>query len=174
MRSRRPGPVEARRRYREGAVGMSRRAALLTRSVTASDRGPLGVREDARLSTGYGPRLQRRRLGKDAGDVAHLAVRADFELAVEMEGEVWLGEDVAPFLGVLADQVVHFGPAAPGRGAERPAGDGADMLLELRGLGALDRPVAGIVHPRRDLVDDKPLVAVPVADDEHLDRQHAD
>src|SRR5271165_4130586 len=115
-----------------------------------------------------------RRVREDAGDMAHLAVGADFELAVEMEAEVRLGQDIAPFLGVLADQIVHLGPAAPGRGAERPPRDGADVLLELRGLRALDRPVAGIMHPGRDLVDDEPLMTVPVADDEHLDRQHAD
>jgi hypothetical protein len=37
--------------------------------------------------------------------------------------------------------------------AQRLAGDGTDMLLELRDRGAVERPVSGIVHPRRDLVD---------------------
>src|SRR5579871_4798364 len=106
--------------------------------------------------------------------MAHLAVGADFELAVEMQREIRLGEDVAPFLSVLADQIMHFSPAAPSRDSERPAGYGADVLLELRRLGALDRPMAGIVHPRRDLVDDEALFAAPVADDEQLDRKDAD
>ena len=66
-------------------------------------------------------------------------------------------------LGVLADEIVHLdSPRRVGR-AERPAGDGADMLLELRGLRAVERPVAGIVDARRDLVDDQPLAPVPVA-----------
>ena len=38
-----------------------------------------------------------RRVGKDPRHVAHLAAGADFELAVEMQAEVGLGEDVAPF-----------------------------------------------------------------------------
>ena len=73
-----------------------------------------------------------------------------------MQAEVGLGEDVAPFLGVLADQIVHFDPAPPGRRPERPAGDGADMLLELRRLRSVERPMAGIVDARRDLVDESP------------------
>src|SRR3984885_9828254 len=115
-----------------------------------------------------------RRLGEDARDVTHLAARADFELAIEMQAEVRLGEDVAPVLSVLADQIVHFDPAAPHCRAKRPAGDSADMLLELRGLRALKRPVAGIVDARRDLVDHERFAAVMVAGDEHLDRKHAD
>ena len=37
--------------------------------------------------------------------------------------------------------------------------DGPDVLLELRGRGALDRPVAGVVDARRELVDDQRAVA---------------
>jgi hypothetical protein len=38
--------------------------------------------------------------------------------------------------------------------AQRLICDGADvLLLELRDRRAVDRPVSGIVHPRRDLVD---------------------
>ena len=77
-----------------------------------------------------------------------------------MQAEVGLSEDVAPVLRVLADQIVHFDPA-PTRGrAERPAGDGADMLLELRGLRALESPVTGIVDAGRNFVDDKRFAAV--------------
>ena len=47
------------------------------------------------------------------------------------------------------------------------------MLLELRRLRALERPVAGIVDARRDLVDHERFTAMVVAGDEHLDRQHA-
>src|SRR5260221_8430098 len=57
--------------------------------------------------------------------------------------------------------------------AERPAGNGADVLLELRDRGAVERPVAGIVHARRDLVDQHVRAAV-LLDHEHLDREHAD
>ena len=110
----------------------------------------------------------------DARDMAHLAVGADFELAVKMQAEVRLGENVAPLLRVLADEIVHFDPAAPRRRPERPAGDGADVLLELRRLRPVERPVAGIVDARRDLIDDEALAAVAVAGDEHLDRQNSD
>ena len=44
------------------------------------------------------------------------------------------------------------------------------MLLELRGDRALDRPVAGVVHPRRELVDHQ--AAAPEL--EQLDREQAD
>src|SRR6202042_3473070 len=115
-----------------------------------------------------------RRFREDARHVAHLAARSDLELAIEMQSEIRLGEDVAPVLSVLADQIVHFDPAATHRCAERPAGNGADMLLKLRGLRALESPMAGIVDARRDLVDHERFVAVVIAGDEHLNCQHAD
>jgi len=59
--------------------------------------------------------------------------------------------------------------AADGFG-QRPAGHRPDVLLELRHRSAVDRPMAGIVNPRCDLVDDK----AAVAEHEHLDRKHAD
>ena len=42
------------------------------------------------------------------------------------------------------------------------------MILELAGLRAFDRPVAGVVNARRHLVRDQ-----PAARDEELDGQHA-
>ena len=57
--------------------------------------------------------------------------------------------------------------------AERPAGDGADVLLELRTDAGVHGPMAGIVDPRRDLVDEE---ARPESESrhEHLDREDAD
>jgi hypothetical protein len=75
----------------------------------------------------------------------------------------------APGVHFLAQQIDHHRIAVARRVAERPAGDGADMLLELADGAGIERPVAGIVHPRRDLVDDQ-LRAL----DEQFDRQHAD
>src|SRR3984885_3783214 len=106
--------------------------------------------------------------------MAHLAPRSDLDFAVEMQSEIRLSEDVAPVLSVLTDQIVHFDPATPRCRAERPAGDRADVLLELRGLRALERPMAGIVDAGRDLVDHERLVAVMITGHEHFDRQHAD
>ena len=40
--------------------------------------------------------------------------------------------------------------------AERQAEDGAHVILELAGLRAFDRPVAGVVDARRHLVGDQP------------------
>ena len=54
--------------------------------------------------------------------------------------------------------------------AQRPAGDAADMLLELAGLAGLRRPVAGIVHARRKLVGKQGAVR----QHEEFQRQHAD
>ena len=50
------------------------------------------------------------------------------------------------------------GPVSAGR-AERQAADRADMVLELRGERALDRPVAAIVDARRHLVEQRPRPA---------------
>ena len=54
-----------------------------------------------------------------------------------------------------ADQVHHYGVPARTRVAERQAGDSPDMILELAGLGAFDRPVARVVDARRHLVCDQ-------------------
>src|SRR6202044_1037775 len=103
------------------------------------------------------------RLREDPRDMAHLAARSDLELAVKMQSEIRLGEDVAPVLSVLADQIVHFDPAAARRPAGGPAGNGADMLLELRGLRALERPMAGIMDARREMLDHERFGAVVIA-----------
>ena len=55
------------------------------------------------------------------------------------------------------------------RAAERQAGDGAHVVLELAGVGAFDGPVAGVVHARRHFVGDE-LAALH----EELDGEHAD
>ena len=56
------------------------------------------------------------------------------------------------------------------RGRPEPEpGDRADVLLELRGRGALDRPVAAVVDARRQLVDDERSVG----QQEQLDGERA-
>jgi hypothetical protein len=50
------------------------------------------------------------------------------------------------------------------------AADGADMLLELRNGAGVDGPVTGIMGARGDLIGEQ----AAVAQDEHLQRQHAD
>jgi hypothetical protein len=53
---------------------------------------------------------------------------------------------------------------------ERQAGDRPDVLLELRRRRALDRPVAAVVDPRRELIDHQRAVAKQ----EQLNRERAD
>ncbi len=57
--------------------------------------------------------------------------------------------------------------------AQRLARDGADVLLELRDRRAVERPVSGIVHPRRDLADQDFRAAIPLHH-EYLNREHTD
>src|SRR3954471_9146318 len=92
--------------------------------------------------------------------MAHLAAGAGFAFAVEMEVDATFGDEFGPALDVAADEVLHHRVAAGEAGdARRQAADGADVLLELRGDRALDGPVAAVVHPRRDLVDDRAALA---------------
>ena len=69
------------------------------------------------------------------------------------DGGAWGGEPARNVLDIRPDQVGHLDPPAPDRHSERQAGDRTDVLLELRDRGAVDGPMAGIVHARRDLVD---------------------
>src|SRR4029453_1775415 len=103
---------------------------------------------DRRLRPGARPRRSAA-LGPHAREMAHLAPRPGFGLAVEVDMRVAAGGGPRPAVGRGADGVLHLDPAEALRRAERPAADGADMLLELRGHGALDRPMAGIGGPRR-------------------------
>src|SRR5262245_45123958 len=85
-------------------------------------------------------------------DVAHLAPGTRLGLAVEMQGRARLRRQLEPGVRLVADQVHHLGVAVARRRAERPAGDGTDVILELAHHARLDGPVAAVVHPRRDLV----------------------
>jgi len=107
------------------------------------------------------------------GDVAHLAAGARRALAVQMHRGTGDGEPLLVVQDVVADQVGHGDVAMAHRFAERPTGDRADVLLELRDRSAVERPVTGIVHARRDLVDQHGRRAV-AAHHEHLDREHTD
>src|SRR5579862_3894419 len=102
--------------------------------------------------------------------MAHLAAGPHRGLAVKMHRGSWNREPAPVILDLAADEVRHLDAPAADRLAERPAGHRADVLLELRHRGAVERPMAGIVHPRRDLVDQN----LAVAQHEHLDGEHAD
>ena len=69
----------------------------------------------------------------------------------------------------VAQQVHHHRRRVLARVAQRQVGQHARLLLELRRDARVDRVVAAVVRPRRDLVDEQRAVAR----DEHLDAQHA-
>ncbi len=69
-------------------------------------------------------------------------------LAVEVDGGAGDGQPSLVVVDIVPDQVGHGDRAVADRLAERPAGDGADVLLELRDRRAVQRPVSGIVHAR--------------------------
>lgn len=107
-------------------------------------------------------------------DMAHLAAGASFGFAVEVHMRAGFGDEGKPIMCLIADEVLHRHlPAGPGCRAQRPARNGAYMLLELRTFGALDRPMPGIVHARGNLVDDEPL-ALLIPQQEEFDRKNAD
>ena len=66
------------------------------------------------------------------------------------------------------DAVEHHGGARVGD-AEWEAEDGAEVVFELRGVGAFDGPVAGVVDAGRHLVGEEVRAA-----DEELDGEDAD
>jgi hypothetical protein len=70
----------------------------------------------------------------------------------------------------LAEQVEHGRRAQQVGLAQRQAGDGAQVLLELVGDAGLDGVVAGVVGARRDLVDQQ----LAGLGQEHLDAEDAD
>src|SRR4029453_8702575 len=82
-------------------------------------------------------------LALDPCDMSHLAAGGGFPLAVDVDVGAALGDEIGPALDVRSDEIFHDGAAAhePGE-AGRKIADRADMLLELRGNRALDRPVA--------------------------------
>ena len=89
---------------------------------------PTGVVEGrSRLIRRGGYFLRRRHFG----DMAHLAAGPRRALAVEMHGGAGNRQPLLVAEDVVADQVGHGHLAMADRLAERPAGDGADVLLEL-------------------------------------------
>ncbi len=92
--------------------------------------------------------------GSHHGDMPHFAAGAGLGPAVDMDGgarnrqPVLVGRRFRPRSGWSWSHAAE----PPGRG-ERPAGDGPDMLLELRHRTAVQCPVAGIADTRRHLVD---------------------
>jgi len=160
---------------REGCNCTRDRIMRMLASFSAPERKDM-VREDGRIGVTCEFWQGRRTLLRIAQKrhMAHLASGARLFLAVERQTRLRIGEMMLPGLDIVADQVAHCDPpVAPGR-AQWPAADGADMLLELRGLRAEIGPVPGIVHAGSDFVDDEGLGSRRVAGEKQLDREDAD
>ena len=69
-----------------------------------------------------------------------------------------------------AEQVDHRRSSMSGWISQGQAADRPDVLLELAGRGAFDRPMAAVVDPRRQLVDDERAIR----EQEQLDGQGSD
>src|SRR4029079_7548784 len=102
----------------------------------------------------------------------HFAARAGLVLAIKMQAGPRLGGELRPGGAVFADEMRH--PAIGMRVVctQRPAGDGADVVLELADGAAVHSPVAAVVYARRELIEQEGIPPVP--DVEHLDADHAD
>src|SRR5690606_9039985 len=95
------------------------------------------------------------------GDVAELApgprglaVQGDRGARLRGEREPPCAPEVA--VGRSAEDVHHDRPRLARVGVpEWEVGDGAEVLLELRGPGPLDRPVPRVVRAHRELVDEQ-------------------
>ena len=72
-----------------------------------------------------------------------------------------MGQPGAQVGVVAAEHVDHHGGRGQGRGgAQRQVQHGPQVLLELRGQRALDGPVAAVVRPHGDLVDQQPALGL--------------
>ena len=93
----------------------------------------------------------------EARHMPHFSPRTRFALVVEMKVAAATRPLVRP---TVRRRGRSDFPSLPRRNqrriAEGKAEYGAQVLLELRGMGALDRPVAAIVDARRHFVDHRP------------------
>src|SRR6185312_14399696 len=95
-------------------------------------------------------------------------------LAIVMQKRPGLRRDFLPSQNIVADQIYHFCPwRLELRRSQRPAGDSANMLLELRRQCPVHGPVAGVVNARGHLVDVEAIAAI-FGDDEKFDGEDTD
>jgi hypothetical protein len=98
--------------------------------------------------------------------VSHLATFEDPALVVQVEMHGGVCQGVADATGLevrlarspRAEQVDHRARRERRRRAESETADRPDVLLELRCRGALDRPMAAVVDPWGELVDDEAAI----------------
>src|SRR6516225_5992087 len=99
--------------------------------------------------------------------MSHLAP-GPWRLPVEVKVRAGRVED-ARRIRPAADQVDHAGDTERRRRAQRGAGYGTHVVLKLARLGTLDRPVAGVVDARCQLVGEQAATHL-----EQLEREHSD
>jgi len=111
--------------------------------------------------------------GADPGDMAHLATGPRFRFAVEMQNGIGFGRDFGDSADIVANQVFHNAIGMPLGIAQREAGNGANMLFKLGDCAGGFRPVARIVHPGGDLIDEQAM-ALTIANSKKLDSKNTD
>src|SRR4030095_11198785 len=106
--------------------------------------------------------------------MAHLPARPRLRLSIEMQLDVRESAGRRPVRFALCPQgsekIRHPRWSEQLGRPEREAADRAHLLLELAGDGGVERQVAGIVRPRRQLVDEE----VTVGRHEEIYAQQAD
>ena len=103
--------------------------------------------------------------------MAHLATGPAFLFPIEMEGRLRLAGKVSPGFNLGAQDIGHFHIEVTLRLGQGPAGNGADVKLELGEEAGILSPVAGVVNPGGDLVDEQVLTAL-LLDEEKLNGHH--
>ena len=100
--------------------------------------------------------------GTDGSDMTHLAPRPRLGFSVEMQFYFRLTYGRCPIrlarTPYIPQKVRHGGRAVKLGRAKRQAANRPHVVLELTGGSTLDRPVTGIMHTRRALVDDQRVV----------------
>src|SRR4051812_47623140 len=100
-------------------------------------------------------------------EMSHFPARPYLRFPVMMQRQPRLGRPLTPAFDLVADQILHHRIAVARWRGERPAGNRPYMLLELRDGAGIDGPMAGIMHPGGDFIDQQPVAGL-VSDEEHL------
>ena len=82
----------------------------------------------------------------------HLPARPHFGLAVMMHHDLRLSAKFDHPANLITDKIFHQTITMTGRITQRQARNGANMLLKLRNRAGRLRPMAGIMHARRNLI----------------------
>jgi hypothetical protein len=105
--------------------------------------------------------------------MTHLAPGTRLPLAIEVQNRSRLARQFETARHLLPKEIGHFDIGMADGCRKGPAGDGADMKIELGEVAGILGPMARIVQARGDLIDEKPLLPLQ-AQHEHLDRHDAD